>query len=76
MIGKISGRLDYRAEDHILIDVRGVGYLVYVSQRVMAGLPGLVRLVVGRLLCFSAFLVLPFHRVLLELQRERDRNGS
>lgn len=40
MIGKISGRLDYRASDHVLIDVRGVGYVVYVSQRTLAGLPG------------------------------------
>jgi len=41
MIGRISGRLDWRGSDHILIDVRGVGYIVYVSDRVMAGLPGL-----------------------------------
>lgn len=39
MIGRIAGRLDYRAADHVLIDVRGVGYLVYVSDRTMAGLP-------------------------------------
>ncbi|MBC7677257.1 MAG: Holliday junction branch migration protein RuvA [Rhodoferax sp.] len=40
MIGKISGRLEYRAGDHVLIDVRGVGYIVYVSDRTMAGMPG------------------------------------
>ncbi|WP_120634280.1 Holliday junction branch migration protein RuvA [Ruegeria sp. EL01] len=40
MIGKLSGRLDYRAADHVLIDVRGVGYLVYCSDRTMAALPG------------------------------------
>jgi len=39
MIGKISGRIDYRAVDHVLIDVRGVGYLVYCSERTLAGLP-------------------------------------
>ncbi|GAA6187759.1 Holliday junction branch migration protein RuvA [Litorivita sp. NS0012-18] len=39
MIGKLSGRIEYRAEDHILIDVRGVGYLVYCSDRTMAALP-------------------------------------
>ncbi len=39
MIGKISGRLEYRALDHALIDVRGVGYLVYCSERTMAALP-------------------------------------
>ncbi len=40
MIGKISGLLEYRAEDHVLIDVRGVGYLVYVSDRTLRSLPG------------------------------------
>ncbi|MEL6617542.1 MAG: Holliday junction branch migration protein RuvA [Pseudomonadota bacterium] len=39
MIGKLSGRIDYRATDHVLIDVRGVGYLVYCSDRTMAALP-------------------------------------
>lgn len=39
MIGKISGRLEYRATDHILVDVRGVGYLIYCSDRTMASLP-------------------------------------
>ena len=40
MIGKISGRVEYRATDHVLIDVRGVGYLVYCSDRTLAALPG------------------------------------
>lgn len=39
MIGKISGRLDWRGADHVLIDVRGVGYIVYVSDRTLASLP-------------------------------------
>ena len=39
MIGKVSGILEYKAADHVLIDVRGVGYVVYVSDRVMAALP-------------------------------------
>ncbi|EYD77995.1 Holliday junction DNA helicase RuvA [Rubellimicrobium mesophilum DSM 19309] len=39
MIGRVAGRLLYRAGDHVLIDVRGVGYLVHVSERVLAGLP-------------------------------------
>ena len=41
MIGRISGRLDWRGADHVLIDVRGVGYIVHVSDRTLAGLPGL-----------------------------------
>lgn len=40
MIGRLSGRLDYRASDHVLIDVKGVGYMVYVSERTLAALPG------------------------------------
>ncbi len=40
MIGKISGRIDYRGTDHVLIDVRGVGYVIHVSDRTLAGLPG------------------------------------
>ena len=40
MIGKVTGRIDYRAVDHVLIDVRGVGYMVYCSERTLAGLPG------------------------------------
>lgn len=39
MIGRLSGRLDHRAADHVLIDVRGVGYIVYCSERTLAGLP-------------------------------------
>ena len=40
MIGKLTGRLDYRAADHVMINVRGVGYIVYCSDRTMAALPG------------------------------------
>lgn len=39
MIGKITGRVDYRGTDHVLIDVQGVGYIVYCSERTLAGLP-------------------------------------
>jgi len=41
MIGRISGRLDWRGPDHVLIDVRGVGYIVHVSDRTLSSLPGL-----------------------------------
>ncbi len=40
MIGRISGWLDWRGPDHVLIDVRGVGYIVYVNDRTLAALPG------------------------------------
>lgn len=39
MIGKLTGRLDYRALDHVLVDVGGVGYLVYCSDRTLARMP-------------------------------------
>ncbi len=40
MIGKISGRLDLRGADHVLVDTGGVGYIVYCSERTLAALPG------------------------------------
>ena len=39
MIGKLSGRLDWRGSDQVLIDVRGVGYIVHVNERTLAALP-------------------------------------
>jgi holliday junction DNA helicase RuvA len=41
MIGKLSGRLDWRGADHVLIDVRGVGYIVYVSERTLTTMPAI-----------------------------------
>lgn len=40
MIGRIAGRIEYRGDDHVLIDVRGVGYLVFCSERTLSALPG------------------------------------
>ncbi|MXU65309.1 Holliday junction branch migration protein RuvA [Oceanomicrobium pacificus] len=39
MIGKVSGRIDHRGADHVLIDTGGVGYIVYCSSRTLAQLP-------------------------------------
>ena len=39
MIGRIAGIILHRAQDHVLIDVRGVGYIVHVSERTAAALP-------------------------------------
>ena len=39
MIGRIAGRLDHCGADHVLIDVGGVGYVVHVSDRVLAQMP-------------------------------------
>ncbi|WP_375175233.1 Holliday junction branch migration protein RuvA [Pseudooceanicola sp.] len=40
MIGRIAGRIDMRGPDHVLIDVRGVGYVVFASDRTLMALPG------------------------------------
>ena len=39
MIGRIAGRIEVRGADHVLIDVRGVGYIVFVSERTLGQLP-------------------------------------
>ncbi|WP_375255425.1 Holliday junction branch migration protein RuvA [Yoonia sp.] len=79
MIGKIAGKLEYRSTDHVLIDVRGVGYLVYVSDRVMAGLPAngeavalftdlLVREDNLQLFGFTSLVEKEWHRLLMSVQ--------
>ena len=39
MIGRIAGRIEMKADGQVLIDVRGVGYIVHVSDRTLASLP-------------------------------------
>ncbi len=79
MIGRIAGRLEYRAADHVLIDVKGVGYIVYVSDRVMATLPGngeavalytdlLVREDLLQLFGFTTLVEKEWHRLLMTVQ--------
>ena len=79
MIGKIAGRIDYRGSDHVLIDVRGVGYIVYVSDRTMAALPGpgeavalytdlVVREDLLQLYGFPTLLEKEWHRLLTSVQ--------
>ena len=41
MIGKISGFVDYISEEHIIVDVGGVGYIVYVTQTTISNSPKL-----------------------------------
>jgi Holliday junction DNA helicase RuvA len=79
MIGRIAGRLEYRAGDHVLIDVRGVGYIVHVSERTMAALPGpgeavalytelLVREDLLQLFGFLSLVEKEWHRLLMTVQ--------
>lgn len=49
MIGKLTGKLDAVFDDHILIDVNGVGYVAFCSARTMRMLPemgGMVSLII------------------------------
>ncbi|UWQ17563.1 Holliday junction branch migration protein RuvA [Jannaschia sp. M317] len=39
MIGRLTGRLDWKGTDQVLLDVGGVGYVVHVSDRTIAVLP-------------------------------------
>ena len=79
MIGKLSGRLDWRGSDQVLIDVRGVGYIVHVNDRTLAALPGvgeavslytdlLVREDLLQLFGFATLLDKEWHRLLTTVQ--------
>ena len=79
MIGKLSGRIGYRGSDHVLIEVAGVGYLVYVSERTLAALPGageaaslytdlLVREDLLQLFGFPTLAEKEWHRLLMGVQ--------
>ncbi len=39
MIGKLKGTIDAYGEDHVVLDVHGVGYLVHCSARTLQALP-------------------------------------
>ena len=79
MIGKLSGRIDYRSDDHILLDVRGVGYMVYCSDRTLAALPAVgeavalytdlvVREDLLQLFGFPTLVEKEWHRLLMSVQ--------
>lgn len=79
MIGRLAGRIDYRGSDHVLIDVGGVGYVVHVSDRTLAALPGvgeaaalytdlLVREDVLQLFGFTSLVEKEWHRLLMSVQ--------
>ncbi|MEP4198748.1 MAG: Holliday junction branch migration protein RuvA [Aliishimia sp.] len=79
MIGKLTGRLEYRSSDHVMISVGGVGYLVYCSDRTLATLPGvgeamslytdlLVREDLLQLFGFQTLVEKEWHRLLMSVQ--------
>ncbi len=79
MIGRIAGRLDWKGHDQVLIDCRGVGYIVHVNDRTMAGLPPvgeavalytdlLVREDLLQLFGFPTMLDKEWHKLLMTVQ--------
>ncbi len=80
MIGKVSGRLDYRGDDHVLIETAsGVGYLVTCSDRTLAAMPRpgervalytdlLVREDLMQLIGFMTLAEREWHRLLVTVQ--------
>lgn len=79
MIGRLAGLVVHRGSDHVVIDVRGVGYVVHVSDRTMAALPAvggaaalwtelLVREDLLQLFGFATLLEKEWHRLLLSVQ--------
>ncbi|NDV87202.1 Holliday junction branch migration protein RuvA [Aurantimonas aggregata] len=46
MIGKLKGTLDEIAEDHVVVDVHGVGYVAFCGARTLASLGGVGEAVV------------------------------
>lgn len=79
MIGRIAGIILHRGLDHVLIDVRGVGYIVHVDMRTAAALPPagqavalytdlLVREDLLQLTGFRTLLEKEWHRLLMTVQ--------
>jgi Holliday junction DNA helicase RuvA len=79
MIGKLTGKIDYRGIDHVLIDVGGVGYTVHCSDRTLASIGGageavalytelLVREDLLQLFGFLSLYEREWHRLLLSVQ--------
>lgn len=79
MIGKLTGVVDMRGPDHVILDVRGVGYIVFVSERTLMALPArgevaalytdmVVREDLLQLYGFPTLLEKEWHRVLTSVQ--------
>lgn len=79
MIGKLSGLVDWKGEGLVILDVRGVGYEVLVSDRTLAALPPVgqaaalytemvVREDLLQLIGFPTLLDREWHRILTTVQ--------
>ena len=79
MIGRLYGKIEYRSDDHLLLDVQGVGYVVYCSERTLRALPAvgeytflytdlLVREDLLQLFGFTSIVEKEWHRLLMTVQ--------
>lgn len=79
MIGKISGIIDYKSDDHLLIDAQGVGYIIHCSPATLGTLPGpgepaalytdmVVREDLMQLFGFRTLTEREWHRLLISVQ--------
>ena len=79
MIGRLYGKIEYRSDDHLLLDVQGVGYIVYCSERTLRALPAvgeytflytdlLVRDDLLQLFGFTSIVEKEWHRLLMTVQ--------
>lgn len=79
MIGKLTGIVDYIGTDHAMIDVRGVGYIVFVSERTRMSMPRqgepvalytdmLVREDIMQLFGFTSLFEKEWYRLLVSVQ--------
>ncbi|MFZ5708353.1 MAG: Holliday junction branch migration protein RuvA [Pseudomonadota bacterium] len=79
MIGRVAGMVLFRGADHVILDVRGVGYVVHVSSRTLAALPAvgqaaalwtdlLVREDLLQLFGFPTLIEKEWHRLLMTVQ--------
>lgn len=79
MIGKITGRVDYVAEDHVLIEAAGIGYIIHCAAPTLAAMPGpgevaalytelVVREDLMQLIGFRTVAEREWHRLLISVQ--------
>jgi Holliday junction DNA helicase RuvA len=79
LIGRLQGIVAFRGLDHVVLDVRGVGYVVHVSTRTLAALPRvgeaaslwtelLVREDLLQLFGFPTLIEKEWHRLLMSVQ--------
>lgn len=79
MIGRIAGRIELKGDGQVLIDVRGLGFIVHVSDRTLAALPPvgqaaalwtelLVREDILQLFGFLTLQEKEWHRLLISVQ--------